>query len=53
MKMMKLMMTRLGEGGYIDIEHSLFACMPKELILELNTVGVEGNLGPNGILVKD
>jgi len=53
MNMIKTIVTRINAGGYIDIEHSLFACMPKEFIIELNTVGVEGNLGPNGILVKD
>jgi len=44
----------LQKGGYLDIEHLLFLYLAEELnILEVPTIGVQGLLGPNGILVKD
>jgi len=44
----------LQKGGYLDIEHLLFLYLAAELnILEVEKIGVQGLLGPNGILVKD
>ena len=38
---------------YVDIEHLLYLYMPRYGITELDVVGVEGQLGPNGLQVKD
>ena len=42
------MKTRLNAGGYADIEHCLFYALPKEHVLEVEQVGVYGNIAPNG-----
>lgn len=44
---------RVNEKGYIDIEHLLAKFLNQEKVLEVDTVGVEGNIGPNGLQVKD
>ena len=43
----------VAAGGFIDIEHLLFVYTNLALVHEVDTVGVQGNLGPNGVLVKD
>ena len=46
--------TTIGQGQYIDIEHSLFKYLPFDnTVHELDTIGVEGLIGPNGQAVKD
>jgi hypothetical protein len=47
------MLGILSKGGYLDIEHLLYQYTDPGKVLEVNTVGVQGLLGPNGILVKD
>jgi len=47
------MAERLSQGGYCDIEHMLYKFLPADLILEVNKVGLEGNIGPNGMAVND
>ena len=47
------MAERLAAGGYIDIEHMLYRFLDENKVLELDQVGVEGNIGPNGTEVKD
>ena len=42
------MRQRLLAGGYADIEHCLFYALPKEHVLEVEEVGVYGNIAPNG-----
>lgn len=44
---------RVSQGGYCDIEHMLYKFLPAELILESSPVGLEGNIGPNGMAVND
>jgi hypothetical protein len=43
------MKSRLRDGGYADIEHCLFYAFPKDRVLEVEEVGVYGNIAPNGI----
>jgi hypothetical protein len=43
----------VNKGGYIDIEHLLFLYTDAAKIHEVEAIGVQGLLGPNGILVKD
>jgi len=47
------MAERLSQGGYCDIEHMLYKFLPADLILEVAKVGLEGNIGPNGMAVND
>jgi hypothetical protein len=50
---LQFMATRLAAGGYIDIEHMLYRFLDAGKVLELDEVGVEGNIGPNGTVVRD
>ena len=47
------MQERLFAGGYADIEHVLYKFLDHKKVIELDTVGIYGNIGPNGTLVKD
>lgn len=47
------MAERLSQGGYCDIEHMLYKFLPQDLVLEVNKIGLEGNIGPNGVAVND
>ena len=47
------MMSRLRAAGYADIEHCLFYALPQEHVYEIDTVGVYGNIAPNGQTVVD
>ena len=43
----------MSAGGYCDIEHMLFKFLPAELVTEVDRVGVQGNISPNGQPVTD
>ena len=45
--------TRAQNKKYIDIEHLLYLLIPKDLVHEVNKIGVEGLLGPNSRLVRN
>lgn len=47
------MIDILQKGGYIDIEHLLFLYTDPTKVLEISPIGVQGLLGPNGVLVRD
>ena len=47
------MAERLSQGGYCDIEHMLYKFLPEDLVIEVNKIGLEGNIGPNGAAVND
>ena len=47
------MQERILDGGYVDIEHVLYKFLDHNKIIELDTIGIYGNIGPNGQLVKD
>ena len=47
------MHERILNGGYVDIEHVLYKFLDHNKIIELDTIGIYGNIGPNGQLVKD
>jgi len=44
---------RLSQGGYADIEHVLYKFLDPTKVTEKQIVGVEGNIGPNGVAVED
>lgn len=43
----------INNSRYIDIEHLLCKLLPKQHIHELQNIGIEGLIGPNGTAVKD
>lgn len=47
------MQERLFAGGYCDIEHMLYKFLDNTLVVEFDQVGIQGNLGPNGVAIKD
>ena len=51
--MLKHMVERLNAGGYIDIEHLLYDHLDAKLIENIGTLGVQGNIAPNGMGVSD
>jgi len=50
---LNFMQSRILDGGYIDIEHLLYKFLDHEKIIERDIIGIYGNIGPNGQLVKD
>ena len=38
---------------YLDIEHAMYKFIDKDLLVELDTVGLRGNIAPNGMEVVD
>ena len=50
---LKFMYERLQAGGYADIEHCLYKFLDHDKIIEKDTVGVQGNIAPNGVAVND
>ncbi len=41
------------KGGYIDIEHLLYLYVDPKFLIEVDGIGVQGILGPNGLAVRD
>jgi len=44
---------RVSQGGYVDIEHVLYKFLPKEHVHEIQNLGVEGCIAPNGQAIKN
>ena len=44
---------RLSQGGYVDIEHVLYKFLPPEQVHEIQNLGVEGCIAPNGTPIKN
>ncbi len=40
-------------GKYIDVEHSMAKFIPADKLVELDTVGLKGNIAPNGAEIND
>jgi hypothetical protein len=47
------MFATFNIGKYIDIEHSMAKFVPPSKLVELDTVGLRGNIAPNGMEVID
>jgi len=47
------MVTRINNGGYIDIEHLLFNYLNPTQIRVPDKIGIEGGIAPNGTQVSD
>lgn len=44
---------RVSNGGYTDIEHVLAKFLPADHVLEVDQVGVEGTIAPNGVAIRN
>lgn len=44
---------RLAAGGYVDIEHVLARFIPADRVVEVENLGVEGMIAPNGQPIKN
>ncbi len=47
------MFATFNQQKYIDIEHSMAKYIPQDQLVELETVGLQGNIAPNGMMVID
>jgi len=44
---------RVTQGGYVDIEHVLYKFLNREHVTEIELLGVEGTIAPNGVAIKN
>jgi hypothetical protein len=47
------MVSLFNQNKYIDNEHSMSKFIPKDKLVELETVGLQGNIAPNGMMIID
>lgn len=47
------MVQLVNESKYIDNEHAMAKFIPKDRLVELETVGLQGNIAPNGMMIID
>jgi len=47
------MVTLFNQNKYIDNEHAMSKFIPKDRLVELETVGLQGNIAPNGMMIID
>lgn len=47
------MFATFNQGKYIDVEHSMAKFIPKDKLVEIETVGLQGNIAPNGMMIID
>lgn len=52
-KIIENMVRLFNENKYIDNEHSMSKYIPKDKLVELETVGLVGNIAPNGMMIID
>ena len=52
-KIIENMIRLFNENKYIDNEHSMSKYIPKDRLVELDTVGLVGNIAPNGMMIID
>lgn len=50
---LEYMFSRLSVGGYADIEHTLYHFLDHNKLVQLDKIGITGNIGPNGAKVED
>jgi hypothetical protein len=49
----KNMFATFNQQKYIDVEHSMAKFIPKDKLVEVETIGLLGNIAPNGMLIVD
>ena len=47
------MINLFNQNKYIDNEHSMSKFIPRDKLVELETVGLVGNIAPNGMMIID
>lgn len=47
------MVNLFNNGKYIDNEHAMSKFIPKDKLIEVETVGLVGNIAPNGMMIID
>jgi hypothetical protein len=47
------MVPMFNAGKYIDNEHAMSKFIPKDKLVEVDTVGLQGNIAPNGMMIID
>ena len=47
------MISTFNQQKYIDVEHSMAKFIPADKLVELETVGLQGNIAPNGMMIID
>jgi hypothetical protein len=47
------MFATFNQQKYIDVEHSMAKFIPADKLVELDTVGLQGNIAPNGMMIID
>lgn len=47
------MFNTFNQGKYIDVEHSMAKFIPEDHLVELEQVGLQGNIAPNGMMIID
>jgi hypothetical protein len=49
----KTMMGLFNQNKYIDNEHAMSKFIPTDRLVELDVVGLQGNIAPNGMMIID
>ena len=52
-KIIENMFTTFNQQKYIDVEHSMAKFVPADQLVELDVVGLQGNIAPNGMMIID
>lgn len=47
------MFATFNQQKYIDVEHSMAKFIPSSKLVELDVVGLQGNIAPNGMMIID
>jgi hypothetical protein len=47
------MFATFNQQKYIDVEHSMAKFIPKDKLVEIEVVGLQGNIAPNGMMIID
>ena len=52
-QIIKKMLELFNQNKYIDNEHAMAKFIPKDKLVELDIVGLQGNIAPNGMMIID
>ena len=47
------MMSMFNQNKYIDNEHAMSKFIPRDRLVEIDIVGLQGNIAPNGMMIID
>jgi hypothetical protein len=50
---LETMVSLFNQQKYIDNEHAMSKFIPKDKLVEVETVGLQGNIAPNGMMIID